>query len=403
MWLVLLSQIVLAQEKISNLWIESDFSSNGESAPLKVQWSSHYWNQTSIQQNASFNNLAVKRLFQQNFGGTYLIDNTLLSIQVPVFYENYATLPFVGNPLIGIRNNVLFQKNRLWLGLDLGLPSSGDAAIVWNQGFVHSFVAFQYPTDAWNFVIQPSVLLNRSDIHSRLMMDVSKKISSKNQIVSEFQWLRINQDSHIKMIELGVNHQLPQSNFSISAGVPVSLQSTVSDLLLSVDIQFYPPEIIFNSTDLDKDNILDAFDICIDKAEDMDGFEDEDGCPDYDNDQDGVLDFEDNCMNESEDVDGFEDEDGCPDYDNDHDNILDKLDRCPNVPETINRYLDEDGCPDLGNDRDFDGDSILDHLDRCPFLAEDFDHFFDEDGCPEVDNDGDGQLDQDDYQPNQAD
>ena len=47
-------------------------------------------------------------------------------------------------------------------------------------------------------------------------------------------------------------------------------------------------------------------------------------------------------------MDGFEDDDGCPDPDNDNDGIPDKNDKCPNEPETINGYQDEDGCPDTG-------------------------------------------------------
>jgi outer membrane protein OmpA-like peptidoglycan-associated protein len=49
-----------------------------------------------------------------------------------------------------------------------------------------------------------------------------------------------------------------------------------------------------------------------------------------------------------EDLDKFEDEDGCPDPDNDHDRILDANDKCPNEPETYNGFEDEDGCPDKG-------------------------------------------------------
>ena len=55
-------------------------------------------------------------------------------------------------------------------------------------------------------------------------------------------------------------------------------------------------------------------------------FEDDDGCPDYDNDQDGLLDEVDQCPMEQEDKDGFEDEDGCPEPDNDGDTILDEKD-----------------------------------------------------------------------------
>lgn len=62
-------------------------------------------------------------------------------------------------------------------------------------------------------------------------------------------------------------------------------------------------------------------------------------------------------------MDGFQDDDGCPDPDNDRDGIcdpwveasglLDKYahtckgaDACPDNPESLNGYKDDDGCPD---------------------------------------------------------
>jgi OOP family OmpA-OmpF porin len=100
------------------------------------------------------------------------------------------------------------------------------------------------------------------------------------------------------------------------------------------------------NSDPDGDGIAGTADKCPNVAEDKDGFEDEDGCPDPDNDKDGIPDLQDKCPNQPEDKDGFEDEDGCPDPDNDHDGILDAQDKCPNEPETKNGYKDEDGCPD---------------------------------------------------------
>ncbi|MBN1576151.1 MAG: OmpA family protein [Chitinispirillaceae bacterium] len=140
------------------------------------------------------------------------------------------------------------------------------------------------------------------------------------------------------------------------------------------------------SADQDKDGILDKDDQCRSEPEDKDGFEDEDGCPDYDNDKDGIPDTLDKCMNEPEDTDGFEDTDGCPDYDNDQDGVADSLDKCPMEPEDRDNFADEDGCPDPDND----GDKILDKVDKCPNNAEDIDGFEDEDGCPDYDNDRDG-------------
>ncbi len=135
--------------------------------------------------------------------------------------------------------------------------------------------------------------------------------------------------------------------------------------------------------DADQDGIRDAEDRCPQDPEDLDGFEDIDGCPDLDNDKDGVVDLKDKCPNDAEDLDGFEDENGCPDYDNDKDGVPDSADQCPLVPEDIDDFEDKDGCPDDDNDRD----GIPDSLDHCLMDPEDRDGFQDNDGCPDVDND----------------
>jgi outer membrane protein OmpA-like peptidoglycan-associated protein len=150
--------------------------------------------------------------------------------------------------------------------------------------------------------------------------------------------------------------------------------------------------------DNDGDGIPDLKDKCRDAAEDFDGFKDEDGCPDLDDDGDGVPDVDDKCRNEPEDRDGFQDEDGCPDLDNDGDGIPDLKDKCPNGPEDKDGFKDEDGCPDPDNDLD----GIPDVKDQCPNEAEDRDGFEDEDGCPEPDNDHDGILDRADKCPDVA-
>jgi outer membrane protein OmpA-like peptidoglycan-associated protein len=114
-----------------------------------------------------------------------------------------------------------------------------------------------------------------------------------------------------------------------------------------------------------------------------------------DSDHDGIPNKQDACPKQAEDMDGFNDLDGCPDIDNDRDGILDANDRCPNQPEDMDGYQDTDGCPEADND----SDGVIDGQDQCPEEAEDFDGFEDEDGCPEWDNDQDGVLDSDDRCP----
>jgi outer membrane protein OmpA-like peptidoglycan-associated protein len=133
--------------------------------------------------------------------------------------------------------------------------------------------------------------------------------------------------------------------------------------------------------DYDSDGIYGAYDKCPDEPEDFDGFEDGDGCPDYDNDGDGIPDDADRCDNTPEGVEIGPD--GCPDNDLDGDGIPNDRDKCPEDPEDRDRFEDTDGCPDIDND----GDGIPDTSDTCPNEPENFNDFLDDDGCPDDPND----------------
>ncbi len=195
-----------------------------------------------------------------------------------------------------------------------------------------------------------------------------------------------------------------------------------------------PPAVL--APDSDGDGVPDDADRCPVQKEDLDGFEDEDGCPELDDDDDGLADATDRCPSEAETANGFEDEDGCPDLapDADKDGIADVADRCPFEPETIDGVRDDDGCPEsqplehvalsrilsavpenvlapatsadavpvVAPPTDSDGDGVNDDADRCPVTKEDLDGFEDEDGCPEADNDDDGVLDAKDQCPSEA-
>ena len=131
--------------------------------------------------------------------------------------------------------------------------------------------------------------------------------------------------------------------------------------------------------DPDKDGIVGEADKCPTEAEDKDGFQDDDGCPDLDNDGDGIADAADKCALEAEDKDGFQDEDGCPDLDNDGDGVPDAADKCANEPEDKDGFQDDDGCPDPDND----GDGVPDAQDKCASDPETKNGFQDDDGCPD--------------------
>lgn len=72
--------------------------------------------------------------------------------------------------------------------------------------------------------------------------------------------------------------------------------------------------------------------------------------PSPDSDGDGITNAKDGCPDTAEDLDNYQDSDGCPEenppQDTDKDGIPDPQDICINTKETFNEYQDEDGCPD---------------------------------------------------------
>jgi cysteine-rich repeat protein len=115
-----------------------------------------------------------------------------------------------------------------------------------------------------------------------------------------------------------------------------------------------------DTSDDDGDGIVGAADKCPNEPENVNNFQDDDGCPDTlpDTDQDGIVDPIDKCPERAEDKDAFEDDDGCPEDDNDQDGVLDAADKCPLVAGVV----ENGGCPDT----DKDGDTVVDRLDNCP-------------------------------------
>jgi outer membrane protein OmpA-like peptidoglycan-associated protein len=211
-------------------------------------------------------------------------------------------------------------------------------------------------------------------------------------------------------IQGALRFRLPYSLVAdVGAGAGLTRGVGAPDFRFFASIAYTP-----TAVDTDGDGIIDRRDGCPERAEDVDDFEDSDGCPDTDNDGDGLLDDRDRCPNRPEDVDQFKDEDGCPDPDNDADGIPDDKDECPmdagpeenkgcpigdrdgdGVKDDVDKCPDEPGVPERGGCPigDRDGDGILDDDDRCPEDPEDEDGFEDDDGCPDKDNDEDGILD----------
>ncbi len=165
--------------------------------------------------------------------------------------------------------------------------------------------------------------------------------------------------------------------------------------------------------DSDKDGFRDNKDKCPFTPEDFDGFEDEDGCPEYDNDKDALADsVETNTgafidvtntgtdPNSSDtDMDGLDDYDEIMKYktnpvsvDSDDDKLTDGDEINNYYTNPVSKDSDNDNINDYDeinihqtnpNNADTDGDGVLDGKDLCPTEAETFNGYNDSDGCPD--------------------
>ncbi len=106
---------------------------------------------------------------------------------------------------------------------------------------------------------------------------------------------------------------------------------------LSVEFMTYTPPVepLVVVPDTDGDGLDDARDACPQQAETLNGYKDDDGCPEADGDGDQVVDGVDECPTEQ----GPQALKGCPDADGD--GISDKLDACPKVVGE----RESQGCP----------------------------------------------------------
>ncbi|MDA3865028.1 MAG: thrombospondin type 3 repeat-containing protein [Deltaproteobacteria bacterium] len=197
---------------------------------------------------------------------------------------------------------------------------------------------------------------------------------------------------------LGIDYNLGKGlhvQFGANAGILAGIGTPLARIL--VGIKWTP-----SFKDSDGDGVIDEEDKCPLIKEDIDGFEDTDGCPDNDNDNDGIPDEEDKCKgtdkdkannfhDAAEDFDNYKDDDGCAEHDNDGDGIPDARDNCPNDKGTKATK----GCPAKMVDTDNDG--VSDDKDKCPKTPGSEASA----GCPpeKYDSDKDGLVDAEDKCP----
>ncbi len=271
-----------------------------------------------------------------------LCKNTRPTIERNLIVDNKGAGIHALISLPDINNNVIYRNE--WTGIFVegarGTRTSIDHNVILENGYCGIFCAHRSEVLIRNNVLyankQYGVFVAPESRKSRI---INNNIY-KNRL--SFNALAVVNQTNISKEPDFISPGHPEYNYFVK---PSSALKAAGES--GTDIGLVTARLIqVQNTDQDGDGIPDEVDQCIDVPEDLDGFEDLDGCPDFDNDKDGIYDAQDQCPSVPEDRDGFMDTDGCPEFDNDKDGIPDSVDACTNNPETVNGFKDSDGCPD---------------------------------------------------------
>lgn len=271
-----------------------------------------------------------------------LCKNTRPIIEYNLIVDNKETGVHALIALPDINNNIIYRNG--WTGIFLessrGTRTSIEHNVILENGYCGIFAA-----NRSEVLIRNNILIRNKQFGIFIEPNARKSRIINNNIYqnrSSFNSIAVIHQSNISKEPVFISEGHPEYNYFVKPTSPckgAGENGTDIGLITKQMVEAF-------TTDKDGDGIPDDVDQCPDVAEDKDGFEDIDGCPDYDNDKDGIYDAQDQCPNQPEDRDGFQDVDGCPELDNDKDGILDVSDACVNNPETMNGYKDTDGCPD---------------------------------------------------------
>ena len=290
-------------------------------------------------------NYSIVKNFTVTRGGMgVLSENTNMVIQNNIIKDNRKTGIQCILSLPQIQNNII--ANNAWSGIFCELVSYGARTAIENNIIAQNGYTGVTMSQKSGILVQNNIFFE----NNQYGVSVSPNSRKSRIIYNNFYNNRKNYNSYavIDATNISVDPKFPSNSWSSFEKIASYRSPTNSSGKNGSPIGIVQKGKLNDIyKDIDEDKIPDHIDACPDVAEDYDGFEDDDGCPEKDNDGDGIYDNVDRCPNQLEDFDGFEDRDGCPDIDNDNDKIPDHSDKCPNRPEILNGYKDSDGCPDM--------------------------------------------------------
>ncbi len=273
-----------------------------------------------------------------------------------------GSLPSAGMGDIGLYAKAsLYTFKKFPLGISVMVPfsvPSGNAQAFMGYGTVTTEPQLLLSTQwkqvflnmAWGYAVQPKRSFFTLYTHNAVTTHVSLLYQNPKELwKAGIEWHVASNPSHYMenlhtkstLMASGEYRLTPSWGLFASAGAGLFSGIGTPSYHFTVGASFYTSR----WSDFDKDGLSNHQDTCPNDPEDIDFFEDNDGCPETDNDKDTLPDSADKCPLQPEDKDQFEDEDGCPETDNDKDGFPDTQDPCPNEAATMEDNPAQPGCP----------------------------------------------------------
>ncbi len=319
----------------------------------------------------------------------------------------------LGDPRVAIRGQILGPVQRvaphgfdLSLGVEARLPVGNEDKFQGDQGLrIHPFLASEYSLSSGirtalqvGYQIREEATIGDLEVDDELTWALAASVPlGEFAVMPELSGgIPFGTGETSMEVRLGVRYAISEFlAFDIGGGV--GLLAGVGNAGWRVIGGLHYSQ--RSGNDRDGDGLPNAIDACPNQAEDFDGDNDDDGCPDEDGDP--PAEYIDPVELDPVEPDPVEPDPVEPDpletgggdsprrgfgggrrgRDRDDDGIPDSSDDCPEVAEAMDDpFYDGDGCPTP----DSDGDGFLDPADLCPAEAENMNGVADHDGCPDT-------------------
>ena len=265
------------------------------------------WPKPSFYQNNEWNDLFLENRSVTYLGFAYApLERWSIAFSLPFLNTQSTDGTSVqkgnGDLLLQSKYGVLskeFSFLKLAIASDVTLPSGdvdllmGNAQISFYPSIILELYSksdrISWSTEAGYFIPRNQDIQERG---YRIGTAVKFQWNDSIDVLSEYQRYLSKQEMLYSNVALGVQYSWRFIGIQTTLVSPMDPELKWTNIQYNIGFQM-TPSWEYKSRDEDRDGILNKSDQCPNQQEDLDGFQDEDGCPEPDNDEDGIPDLQD--------------------------------------------------------------------------------------------------------------